>query len=224
MVTSDLTPLEQAGAAPLYACVLNAQGRFLHDMFLHRVEGEMLRHRATMAVGKVQTPRVPLPLPLYRPADAAVPTLLLDIDIQGKEDLLRLLKRYRLRLRIDIDDVSAIHSVCVRFGSSGGSSGGSGSGSGNVAGGWPADPRLPALGLRAVLPRDQALSSSSSSAPVNWQAYQRWRVLQGVAEGCAEIPSGERKVTGACHVWHCCEAACCCRYLRTTNMQMLLPF
>ena len=41
LVTNDVGPLERAGAHPLYACILNAQGRYLHDMLLFRTDGEM---------------------------------------------------------------------------------------------------------------------------------------------------------------------------------------
>eukprot|EP00887_Chlorella_sp_A99_P005774 scaffold1.g5774.t1 len=165
LVTNDVAALERAGAQPLYAAILNAQGRHLHDMLIHRVPGEQ---RAA----------------------------LLDVDAQGKDDLLRLLKRYRLRLKIAIDDLSDSHSVWVRFGGSGeaaGRSGGAAGGGGGAAsssgeGGWPTDPRLPALGLRAVVPNEQAPSSSGGGG---WQDFRRWRVLHGVAEGDSEIPTGE---------------------------------
>ena len=50
---------------------------------------------------------------------------------------------------------------------------------------WPVDPRLPALGRRAVLPRGSAPAHTAS-----WAAYQLWRMQHGVAEGDAEIPTG----------------------------------
>ena len=39
LVTNDVLPLEAPGALPMYACILNAQGRYLHDLFLHRTLG-----------------------------------------------------------------------------------------------------------------------------------------------------------------------------------------
>lgn len=39
LVTNDVSQLEQPGAKALYASVLNAQGRFLHDMFLFNQSG-----------------------------------------------------------------------------------------------------------------------------------------------------------------------------------------
>ena len=38
-MTNDVLPLESPGALPMYACILNAQGRYLHDLFLHRTLG-----------------------------------------------------------------------------------------------------------------------------------------------------------------------------------------
>lgn len=39
LVTNDVAALEDPQARPMYACILNAQGRFLHDLFLHRQPG-----------------------------------------------------------------------------------------------------------------------------------------------------------------------------------------
>jgi folate-binding Fe-S cluster repair protein YgfZ len=40
LVTNDVAPLEDQHARPMYACILNAQGRFLHDLFMHRQPGQ----------------------------------------------------------------------------------------------------------------------------------------------------------------------------------------
>ncbi len=39
IVTVDVLPLEAPSAPPLYACMLNAQGRHLHDLLLYRTAG-----------------------------------------------------------------------------------------------------------------------------------------------------------------------------------------
>ncbi|KAL4430191.1 hypothetical protein ABPG77_004973 [Micractinium sp. CCAP 211/92] len=148
IVSNDVSKLVP-GAPPIYACVLTPQGRFLHDMFLHAVEGP-------------------------------VPTVLVDCDAQQRRALMDLLQRYSLHHKIDVTSASKHYSVFAAFGSS-------------LAGAataaeppWPHDPRLPALGRRAVLPR-----SSAPAPTATWKDYQRWRILQGVAEGDTEIPSGE---------------------------------
>lgn len=40
LVTNDLSALETSQKGCVYACLLNAQGRHLHDMFVHRVSGD----------------------------------------------------------------------------------------------------------------------------------------------------------------------------------------
>ncbi len=110
------------------------------------------------------------------------PTLLIDVGLQDKDDLMRLLKRYRLRQKINVADVSDAYAPWVEFGE------------GPAANPWPQDPRLRALGLRAVLPRGEAPpgaldgASASDAAAI---AYRLWRLRQGVAEGSDEIPAGE---------------------------------
>ena len=39
LVTNDVAGLEAPGAPPMYTAILNAQGRFLYDLFLHRQPG-----------------------------------------------------------------------------------------------------------------------------------------------------------------------------------------
>ncbi|PRW58166.1 transferase mitochondrial [Chlorella sorokiniana] len=119
---------------------------------------------------------------LYRTSDVE-PTVLADVDAAGMEDLLRLLKRYRLRQKLDIQDVSQQYRVWARWGGAAGDS------SAAPSPGWLPDPRLPQLGLRAVLPRGEEGEATGGSA--DWEAHRRWRMLHGVAEGDSEIPSGE---------------------------------
>lgn len=114
----------------------------------------------------------------------AEPTVLADVDAAGMEDLLRLLKRYRLRQKLDIQDVSQQYRVWARWGGAAAEDGGA-----EVPPGWAPDPRLPQLGLRAVLPRGGEGEAAGGAA--GWEAHRRWRMLHGVAEGDSEIPSGE---------------------------------
>ncbi len=66
------------------------------------------------------------------------------------------------------------------------------------AGPWQLDPRLPELGLRAVLPKavGEPPSPSSAAAVDDWRDYRRWRFQQGVAEGDGEIPTGAARDPG----------------------------
>lgn len=129
--------------------------------------------------------------------------MLVDTDRQGQEDLLRLLRRYRLRQKIDIEDVSDRYRVWARFAATPAAL------RAPQPPGWAPDPRLWQLGLRAVLPvagkvaGSSASSTTSSSSPevpssdssssgggLDWRAHRHWRMLFGVAEGDSEIPSG----------------------------------
>ena len=40
IVTNDVAALEDQSRQPIYAALLNAQGRFLHDLFLHTEQGK----------------------------------------------------------------------------------------------------------------------------------------------------------------------------------------
>jgi folate-binding protein YgfZ len=136
---------------------LNAQGRFLHDLFIHRVVGSQ-------------------------------PTVFVDVDANTLPDIIRVLKRYRLRQKIEIDDVSQYWTVWARFGADDKST------QANLC--WPPDPRgLSDLGARGIFPasddQESIISNSNSHNIVHWDAYRRWRIALGVAEGDAEIPSGE---------------------------------
>lgn len=42
LLTSDVNPMQKPNATPIYAALLNAQGRQLHDMFLFRAPGGLL--------------------------------------------------------------------------------------------------------------------------------------------------------------------------------------
>ena len=56
LVTNDVAPLEDQHARPMYACILNAQGRFLHDLFLHRQPGMcvlLFRHSVALSAANV---------------------------------------------------------------------------------------------------------------------------------------------------------------------------
>ena len=46
MITNDVEKLKQSSCPVLYAAILNAQGRQLHDIFLHKDPSEQLGHVA----------------------------------------------------------------------------------------------------------------------------------------------------------------------------------
>ncbi|EFN57562.1 hypothetical protein CHLNCDRAFT_143206 [Chlorella variabilis] len=149
IVSNDVTQLAPGGP-PLYACVLTAQGRFLHDLFLHAVEG------------------------------ADVPTVLADCDAAQRRPLMDLLQHYSLHHSVSVSNAGKAYAVMAAFG------GGIAGASSAPERAWAADPRLPALGRRAVLPRGSAPAPTAS-----WRDYRAWRMQHGVGEGDSEMPSGE---------------------------------
>lgn len=102
MITNNTQTLEAPGSPPLYAALLSAQGRILHEMLLHRASSPSPSASLSSSSGRAAV------------ADAG-PVLLADVDLSTKDDLLRLLKRYRLRQPIDIADVSDELCVVVSF-------------------------------------------------------------------------------------------------------------
>jgi folate-binding Fe-S cluster repair protein YgfZ len=118
-----------------------------------------------------------------------VPTVLADVDRRGAADLLRLLRRYRLRQKVDIEDASQQYRVWAQYG---GTADALHAAAAAPPPGWAPDPRLPHLGLRAVLPAAAASADGGGGAALaSWQDHRRWRLLHGVAEGDDEIPTGE---------------------------------
>ncbi|KAK9811933.1 hypothetical protein WJX73_000684 [Symbiochloris irregularis] len=88
ILTNDVTSLGTGGGKPVYAALLNAQGRFLHDLFLHSRPGEQSH------------------------------VVLADTDKEGAPALIKLLTRYKLRAKVSIADVSDELTPWASFGGS----------------------------------------------------------------------------------------------------------
>eukprot|EP00240_Pyramimonas_obovata_P007877 CAMPEP_0118935852 /NCGR_PEP_ID=MMETSP1169-20130426/15871_1 /TAXON_ID=36882 /ORGANISM="Pyramimonas obovata, Strain CCMP722" /LENGTH=169 /DNA_ID=CAMNT_0006878927 /DNA_START=29 /DNA_END=535 /DNA_ORIENTATION=+ len=91
LITNDTRLLTPKAATtdvppPMYAAFLHPQGRFLYDIFLQPQQS----------------------------ADGT-PLLLGDVDSNYLPELLTLLKKYKLRTKIDISDVSEEYSVWTQF-------------------------------------------------------------------------------------------------------------
>src|SRR5690349_9974878 len=110
----------------VHAAFLTPQGKYLHDF-------------AVAALGE---------------------RLLLDVEAARRDDLLRRLKLYRLRSRITLADATADFVVVALFGPGAlgrlGLPAESGRATGFGGGVAFTDPRLAALGARAILPRQEA--------------------------------------------------------------------
>lgn len=162
MVTNDVDKV--GPATSLYAAFLSAQGRLLHDLFI------------------AEWP------------DGAQPSaLVLDGDAARLDDLKRRLTMYKLRAKVTITDGRDRLTVALMWGSQALDALGLPTTPGATAkfsGGIVfVDPRLAALGARAILPRETAASSLEAAgfrqAPLS--VHQRLRLSLGVPEGSRDL-------------------------------------
>jgi len=144
----------------VYAALLTPQGKFLHDFFI------------------------------ARSGDA----LLIDCEGKRRDDLYQRLRRYRLRSKVTLQDVTDVWTVGLLVGDGAaaaagleGTVGAAGPFGGGVA---FVDPRLPELGVRALLPRAGAAAAlAATGLPAGDRADRdRRRMALGVPEGSDELP------------------------------------
>lgn len=193
--SSLVTPnLPASSARSLYAAMLTPQGRFLYDMFLF------------------EPPRTDEKLDPSGPEQSEV-ELLADVDSSVMDELVETLKKYRLRSKVDIENVGGDFCCWQRFGvdlhkrqpssledpqaASVGWGGaidptGSSSSQGNSTGWqWHKDPRLDCLGFRGIFPSNTTPPMVEADTETEEENYLVWRLEKGVAEGSIEIPKGE---------------------------------
>ncbi|KAF3561654.1 hypothetical protein DY000_02015434 [Brassica cretica] len=176
---------------PMYAALLTPQGRFLYDFFLYsptRPDEKLDRTGSG---------------PGSDPGRDGSVELFADVDVSVLDELLETLKKYRLRSKVDIENVAEEFSCWQRYGRnlSGSSSVGWGGGvdragestaSGNKYGWqWYEDPRLDCLGYRSIFPSDATPPLVEADKETDESNYLLWRLEHGVAEGSSEIPKGE---------------------------------
>lgn len=190
-------------AAPAYAALLTPQGRFLYDLFLYRPppRSQMLDRTGSAP----ETGEAPEGHP--HPQE-----VLADVDAAEVDDLVACFKRYRLRSKVEIDNVSENFACWQRFGhdvvhtepstqepeaqsigwGQGVDHAGESAAQGNGHGWqWLKDPRLDYLGYRGIFPADTIPPLVESDKEADERHYQLWRIENGVAEGSTEIPKGE---------------------------------
>jgi folate-binding protein YgfZ len=150
----------QAGPSrAIYAAFLTPQGKYLHDFMIVELGGK----------------------------------LLIDCEAGRLADLQRRLKMYKLRSKIALEDVSAQYSVTAAFGPGALEALGLPSEAGVAAvlgdGVAFADPRLPALGARAILPRgtEASVLEPAGFAAADVEAYDRLRLEAGVPDGSRDL-------------------------------------
>lgn len=183
---------------PMYAALLTPQGRFLYDLFLYRPpRPEEKLDRTGSGPGNGSGGSV---------------EILADVDNSISDELLATLKKYRLRSKVDIDNVAEDFSCWQRYGrdlsgktptveepeaDSVGWGGGvdradmSASHSSDVGWQWFKDPRLDCLGFRGIFPSGTMPPLVESDKETDEENYLMWRLEKGIAEGSTEIPKGE---------------------------------
>lgn len=143
----------------VYALFLTPQGKFLHDFRIAESDG----------------------------------ALLLDPEADRREEFLRRLRMYKLRSKITLEDrAGALISVALFGGDALArlglpeEAGAAAPFAGGVA---FTDPRLPALGARAFLPREGAAAALEAAgfAPRSAEDYDRLRLSLGVPEGGRDL-------------------------------------
>lgn len=152
----------------LYAAFLTAQGKYLHDFFIAEW-GE---------------------------------ALLLDVEAARRDDLLRRLKMYKLRAQVQLADVSSDMVAVALLGDGIAAALGLAEAPGTAApfldGIAAMDPRLTALGARALLPTGgptgaeglgavEARLREAGFAPLPFTAYEHRRLELGVPDGSRDL-------------------------------------
>lgn len=198
--TSTLpTPnLPTVSAPPMYAAFLTPQGKFLYDLFLYK------------------PPKPDAKLDKSGSGPGSDPDhsfeLFADVDATVLDELLETFKKYRVRSKVEIENVAKDFSCWQRYGGNlpeksssteepeaasvgwGAGvdrSGESASHGNNLGWQWFNDPRLDSLGFRGIFPSDIIPPLIEADKETDEQNYLLWRLQKGVAEGSAEIPKGE---------------------------------
>ncbi|XP_047340995.1 putative transferase At4g12130, mitochondrial [Impatiens glandulifera] len=183
---------------PVYAAMLTPQGRFLYDFFIYKPSQPHEKLDKTGSGPGTDTRE----LELYADVDTAV-----------LDELLTSLKKYRLRSKVDIENVGEEYSCWQRYGenhlgsseeeeeepeaASVGSGGGvdqigvAASHGDDLGWQWHKDPRLDCLGFRGIFPSNTTPPLVEANKETDEGNYRLWRVERGVAEGSTDIPKGE---------------------------------
>lgn len=157
LVSNDVAKVTEQRA--IHAALLTAQGRYLHDFFIH----------------------------------AAGETLVLDCEAARLPDLQRRLSLYRLRAKVTIAPDTQGRAVFAGFGDGAAVALGlpdeAGAATQFASGTAFVDPRLAALGVRIVAPRDAAAAAlhEAGFAPGEFADWDRLRLAQGIPDGSRDL-------------------------------------
>lgn len=149
LISNDTARISRQRA--IYAALLTAQGKYLHDFMLGEHEE----------------------------------TIWLDGEAARLADLKRRLGMYRLRAKVTIDERPDLAVAAILDGPPGEPGSTQGLGDGVVF----TDPRLAALGARAILPRDRvrAVLRDIGGVETDFAEYDRLRLALGVPDGSRDL-------------------------------------
>jgi folate-binding protein YgfZ len=155
LISNDTSRLD--GGNALYASLLTAQGKYLHDFFLVERDG----------------------------------AIFLDGEADRLDDLKRRLGLYRLRAKVAIENVTAGYEVLVCFGEGAEAAFGLPNKAGRQVIRDDAiayvDPRLAALGVRIMAPKQEAVRLTGTYPGANFDDYERLRISLGVPDGKTDL-------------------------------------
>ncbi len=158
LVSNDVKALASAtephAPALVYAGFMNPQGRMLADVFIHR----------------------------QAPLQDGSPRWLLDIDSRTLPSLLAFIKKFKLRSKVKLADVSDEYSVVQAWSSAASPP------SSTLTEQLSLDPRCPTIGYRGVVSHEAVTKLREQIASVEDEEYTIHRMLQGVAEGALDVP------------------------------------
>ena len=165
LVSNDIEAV--SATRSIWSAFLTPQGKFLHEFFV------------------VEEPT--------DPDGGAEPALLLDCETDRRSDLQRRLKLYKLRSQVQIEDAHDSYRVAALFGKDAiprlGLDGNSGVSAAFQGGRVFVDPRLPELGVRAILPTATADSilDNAGFRTASLEDYDAQRSLLGVPDGSRDL-------------------------------------
>ncbi|KAI3374862.1 hypothetical protein L3Q82_021403 [Scortum barcoo] len=164
IITNDVELLEEPGRAAVYAHMLNVQGRTLYDILLYSLKG----------------------------ADAGL-GVFLECDSMIKDSILRHLKVYKIRRKVNINPCPELSAWAVlpKDKDAGQEANKPELSSPDKALVWETDPRTPEMGWRLVLDNEVDPSDIIESCEKgDTEEYHRHRYAIGLPEGVKDLPPG----------------------------------
>ncbi|CAG5128186.1 unnamed protein product [Candidula unifasciata] len=160
LVTNNVKLLAENSPSVQYCMMLNVQGRVLYDLFVYNV----------MSAGMDPV------------------TFHLDVDVSAVGDLIQIFKKYKLRKKVDISDVSDTYRIWSQFDTSEETTAKDSSSQNTTDTFRFEDPRVPTFADRIITAQD---SLESGGDKLTEEDYRKHRYQWGIPEGISDLPSGK---------------------------------